>query len=101
MIFYWISATFKGQDYWVQRQIDPARPVSKHAFAQTAMFFTEGEAKVAMAWLRTMGATDVHSWPADHPQPNLVEGEHWFTEYVSGLGTVLAVAVTQPTEGMP
>jgi len=85
----------------VQRQIDPARPISKHAFGQAEMFFNESEAKAAMNWLRTMGATDVYCWPADQPQPNLEEGEHWFTEYVSGLGTVIAVAVTQHAEGLP
>jgi len=98
-VFYWISATFKGQDYWVQRQIDPARPISKHAFARTSAFFDEGSVRVVMQWLRTMGATDVHCWPAGSPHVALVEGEHWFTEFVSGVGLVIAVQV-QTEEGL-
>ncbi len=95
---YWISATFKGQDYWLQRQIDPAHPVSKHAFSAQGIFFNAHEADQIMQWFRIMGATDVHRWPADIPYTPFQEGEHWFVEFVLGVGAVIAVAVVHPAE---
>jgi len=91
MTHYWINCTLGEQDYWVQRQID--HPVSKHAFRQEAAFFDETSACQVMMWLRTQGATDVHRWPADWEHTPLVEGEHWMMESVTGVGSVIMVAV--------
>ncbi|WP_218082887.1 hypothetical protein [Anthocerotibacter panamensis] len=90
---YWISATFKGQDYWVQRQIDPGQPVSKHAFGPEAVLFDAQSAHKVIDWFRSMGATDVHRWPVDLPHGPMVEEAHWFEQNVAGVGLVLAVAV--------